>query len=99
MIPLELFFTESSFSQRMQKLYLEVKDTNVGLPDSLEIFAKQVLAKHSFQKKVKGGGKRTQWNKALTNGIREAKLENWKKNRRPRKKRRESRRPKVGGFC
>ena len=49
------------------------------MPDSLELFVKQVLANNAFQKNVKGGGKRTLWSKALANGMSETKLSNWRK--------------------
>ena len=78
-IPVTRFFENSIFSQRMQSLYSDVKKENASLPDSLEIFTKQTLANNSFQKKIKGGGRRTLWKKALANGMRETKLEVWQK--------------------
>ena len=78
-VPLAHFFEVGVFSQRMNELYHEVQKINATLPDSLEIFAKQVLAKNQFQKKVKGGGRRTLWGKALADGTRETKLNLWTK--------------------
>ena len=78
-ITVEHFFDGSIFAQRMQSLYLQVQQINASLPDSLELFIKQVLATNSFLKKVKGGGKRVLWGKALGSGMRETKLQAWKR--------------------
>ena len=62
----------------MQELYVEVRKLNEKLPDSLEVFSKQVLANNSFLKKS-NAGHRVLWKRALENGMRETKLNAWLK--------------------
>ena len=62
----------------MQNLYLQVRKINDSLPDSFENFVKQILATKSFMKRTKSG-KKVIWQRALAKGMREVKIEKWKK--------------------
>ena len=54
-IPASRFFAGSDdFSQKMESLYLEVRQINETLPDSFEQFVKRTLATNSFEKRVNG---------------------------------------------
>ena len=77
-IPLAEFFEAGEFSQKMQNLYLQVRKINDSLPDSFENFVKQILATKSFMKRTKSG-KKVIWQRALAKGMREVKIEKWKK--------------------